>query len=272
MLNTDSNRYNEYGYYICPDVLSHTDVTRFRTLLDDMISKLGADERPEGLSEPHVAADSWQDWLELCRHPAILDAVEQALGPNLVLLMSHLIVKRANDGYQVQWHQDNTYWASVTGTDVTTCWLAIDDSDKENACLQVIPSTHDYTELPMVTADDNNLLTVRVDVDEATAAQAVHVELPAGSMSLHDSYILHGSDANTSSRRRAGFTMRYANAASVQVDVANHGKPVYYVRGDTAYMPEGARDIRLGTSLPEHPGEHVSQNSRRSAASAQVTP
>ena len=50
---------------------------------------------PEYLTEPHPRHACW---LELCRHPRILEAVEQVLGPKLILIMSHLIVKRAGDG------------------------------------------------------------------------------------------------------------------------------------------------------------------------------
>ncbi len=65
----------------------------------------------------------------------MLDAVEQVLGPDLILIMSHLIVKRAGDGLPVAWHQDNTYWYSMQGTDVTTVRLAIDDTDQANGCM-----------------------------------------------------------------------------------------------------------------------------------------
>ena len=65
------------------------------------------DARPEYLTEPHPKHSFW---LELCRHPRVLDVVESVLGPDLILIMSHLIVKRAGDGLPVAWHQDNTYW------------------------------------------------------------------------------------------------------------------------------------------------------------------
>jgi hypothetical protein len=45
--------------------------------------------------------------------------------------------------------------------------------------------------------------------------QAVPLEMKADSLSLHDSYVLHGSEPNTSERRRAPYTMRYANARTV---------------------------------------------------------
>ena len=78
---------------------------------------------------------------------------------------------------------------------------------------------------------------------------AVCLEMKAGSLSVHDSFVLHASEANTSGRRRAAYTMRYANFKTVKVNTAEHWVPVYLVRGEsekTDYI-----DIRPGTKLPE---------------------
>ena len=61
--------------------------------------------------------------------------------------------------------------------------------------------------------------------------------------------MLHGSDANTSGRRRAAYTMRYANARTVQVNTAEHWVPAYLVRGE-ANNPDYI-DIRPSQPLPE---------------------
>ena len=258
--NVDPARYNQEGYCIFTDVLNEDEITAARTELDRLLCDLPqkqlvykdgenkeVDARPEYLTEPHP---KYPFWLELCRHPRILDAVESVLGSDLVLIMSHLIVKRAADGLSVAWHQDNTYWHSVKGTDVTTVWLAIDDTDRANGCMQVIPCTHEgYPELDKVSTGEEDLLGLTVQVTPEMESAAVCLEMPAGSVSLHDSFVLHGSDANTSDRRRAAYTMRYANAKTVAVDTAQHWVPVYLVRGETDntdYI-----DIRPGRNLPE---------------------
>ena len=179
--------------------------------------------RPEYMTEPH-AKDAF--WLELCRHPRVLDCVQSVLGPDLVLIMSHLIVKRAEDGLPVAWHQDNTYWPSVHGTDVGTVWMAIDDTDRANGCMQVIPCTHaGYPDMEKILTDGKDLLGLSVEVTDEMKAAAVALEMSAGSLSIHDSFILHGSEANTSGRRRAAYTMRYANPKTVKVDAQSIGCP-----------------------------------------------
>jgi hypothetical protein len=75
--------------------------------------------------------------------------------------------------------------------------------------------------------------------------------MSAGSLSIHDSFVLHGSDANRSGRRRAAYTMRYANPKTVAVDVAKHWAPVYLVRGEGGENAGQFVDIRDGVSAAQ---------------------
>ena len=258
--NNNSADYPQEGFCLFLNILNTQEIIEARKELDTMLANLPerqivykdgenkeVDARPEYLTEPHPKHTFW---LELCRHPRILDAVEEVLGPDLILIMSHLIVKRAEDGLAVAWHQDNTYWHSVQGTDVTTVWLAIDDTDRANGCMQVIPCSHEgYPELDKVSTGGDDLLGLSVKVTPEMESAAVCLEMNAGSLSVHDSFVLHGSEANTSGRRRAAYTMRYANTKTVQVDTTGHWVPVYVVRGELSnpnYI-----DIRPGQQLPK---------------------
>ena len=258
--NTDPDRYPDEGFCLFRDVLNEEEIMTARTELDAMLASLPERQmvykdgenkevaaRPEYLTEPHPKHPFW---LELCRHPHVLDVVEAILGTDLILIMSHLIVKRAEDGLPVAWHQDNTYWHSVQGTDVGTVWLAIDDTDRANGCMQVIPCTHEgYPEMNKISTDGDDLLGLTVVVTPEMEEAAVCLEMDAGSLSVHDSFVLHGSEANTSGRRRAAYTMRYANAKTVKVNTTDHWVPVYLVRGEADNVDY--IDIRPGQPLPD---------------------
>ncbi|NRA38083.1 MAG: phytanoyl-CoA dioxygenase family protein [Planctomycetes bacterium] len=255
-LNTDSGLYQSEGYCVFEDLLPADIMAGANASLQLMLDHLPEGRRPESLIEPHMLADDWQLWLQLCAHEKVLDAIQACLGcDEIVLLMSHLFVKPAGDGMAVAWHQDNTYWPSVNGTDVGTMWLAMDDVDVENACMNVIPKTHaGFEELAMIPSD-SGVLAVHVDVSAEQEATAVPIELQLGGASVHDSFIIHGSEANLSNRRRSGFTLRYGNAATVEIDLAEHNKPVYYMRGDGSNLKKGYRDFRPGCTLPQDSGE-----------------
>ena len=100
-----------------------------------------------------------------------------------------------------------------------------------------------------VSPGGDDLLGLTVEVTPAMESAAVCLEMDAGSLSLHDSFVLHGSEANTSGRRRAAYTMRYANAKTVTVNTTDHWVPVYLVRGEADNVDY--IDIRPGQPLPD---------------------
>ena len=85
---------------------------------------------------------------------------------------------------------------------------------------------------------------IAVEVTDEMETAAVPLEMTAGSLSIHDSYVVHGSNANTSQRRRAAYTMRYANAKTVTVDTTEHWVPVYLVCGEAGTRHSGYVDRR----------------------------
>lgn len=150
-------------------------------------------------------------WLDqLIRHPGILDAVEDILGPNLLVWGSSFFTKEAHDPGFVSWHQDSTYWG-LDPADIVTAWVALSESTAANGAMRVIPDSHKLDQLAhRDTFAEGNLLSrgqeIAVEVDEAKAHM---LELQPGEMSLHHVRLIHGSDPNPSGQRRIGFAIRY---------------------------------------------------------------
>ena len=261
-LNTDPTRYSAEGYCLFNDVLSADEIGDVRRELDAMIAAMppkqriyledghrDIDSRPEWLTEPH-ASDPF--WLDLCRHSRVLDTIETILGPNIILVMSSLLVKPTSDGMAVRWHQDNPFWYSLEGTDLATAWLAIDDSNATNGAMSVIPESHaGFRTMARTETDGSDLLRLRVDVTEEMEARVVCLEMKAGSLSIHDSFLVHGSEMNTSQRRRGAYNIRYGNPLTLKIDFARHWVPVFLVRGEGGPNGDGFIDIRPGLPLPE---------------------
>jgi chlorinating enzyme len=141
---------------------------------------------------------------------SILDAVESILGPNLLVWGAQWFPKLPHEKAYVSWHQDGTYWG-LHPPSVTTAWIAISESTRENGCMRVVPGTHEHPMLPQrETYATNNMLSrgqeIAVEVDEK---QAVDLVLNPGEMSLHHIAIVHGSGPNTSNNTRIGLAVRY---------------------------------------------------------------
>lgn len=183
-------------------------------------------------------------FVEYCRQPEILDMVEQILGPDFALWNSSFFAKPALDGRATPWHQDGEYWP-IRPLATCTVWLAVDDSTTENGCLRVLKGSHKDRRLRRHNQNDSPDLTLNQELDpsEYDESQAVDIELKAGQMSLHDIYLLHGSEANRSPRPRRGMTMRFmpttsefdrglATELSKKMNITDHAvRPVYLMRG-----------------------------------------
>ena len=175
----------------------------------------------------------------LVRHPKILDAVEDIIGPDILVWNSTFFIKEAKDPSYVGWHQDMVYWG-LTPPESVTAWVAFTDSNIENGAMRVIPGTFE----PLAHIDTfakNNMLSrgqeISVAIDQS---EAVDVVLRAGEASLHDARLAHGSEPNQSSDRRMGFAIRYVPTLVEQIanpKVATRSQPdvAVLVRGVDTY-------------------------------------
>jgi ectoine hydroxylase-related dioxygenase (phytanoyl-CoA dioxygenase family) len=220
------------GYHFPIRALGAEQAGAYRARLESFEAKLGTPVMSTGLrNKPHLAL-TWAD--ELIRHPKILDAVEDILGPNLLVWSSSFFIKEARDPHYISWHQDSTYWG-LSHPDIVTAWLALSVSDRSNGCMRVVPGTHLMDQLPhQDTFAADNLLTrgqeVMVEVDES---KVVDIELQPGEFSLHHVRIVHGSDPNPADFRRIGFAIRYVPAYVKQI--AGPRDSAMLVRGVDSY-------------------------------------
>ena len=199
-------RYRRDGIVFPVDVFSPAEAARNLERLQLAEAALGGRLSGRNGQKPHLLY-TWAD--ALVRHPAILDAVEDLLGPDLLCWGSQFFAKNAGDEAFVSWHQDGTYWG-LSSPDVVTAWVALTPSQPINGNMRVIPGTHHRQVEHEDTFAEANLLSrgqeIRVKVD---ADRAVDVTLAPGQMSLHHVLIFHGSEANRADFRRVGFAIRY---------------------------------------------------------------
>lgn len=231
-----------------------TAAARVRTAYDALEAVEGREKCQIELLDRHL--DQQFVW-DLATSPAVLDVVEAAIGPDIILLATHFFCKypepRPDEDHEpsaspkfVAWHQDVTYWGLEPALAVTA-WYAVDDADAENGCMRVIPGTHLGGIREHGKSDRaGNLLSVNqaVQVSEAEEASAVDAALHAGEISLHHGVLVHGSNPNLSDRRRCGLTMRYVPPYVKQIAVNSQGAAWsgILVRGRDDYHHFGKRN------------------------------
>ncbi len=206
--------YNEQGYVKGMRVFSDEEIEGHRVYFDRLLDKQMRDGG-DSYSLRRLTRFCQPVW-DIVTNPLILDYVEDILGSNIVAWGTQYFCKMPGDGKVVSWHQDASYWP-FTPARTVTLWLAVDDADRENGCMQVLPKTHTLgmLDFDMSGANENSVLPQKIKRAEEYGAPA-YFELKAGEISLHADMLVHGSEINHSNRRRCGLTIRYANSAAVR--------------------------------------------------------
>lgn len=203
-------RFNEKGYVTGLDVYTPAEADANRRFFDDMLAAvLAAKDGRDAYSINGYHLKAGKLW-DIVTEPRILDYVEDILGPDFVAWGTHYFCKMPGDPKSVPWHQDASYWP-LTPSKTVTVWLAIDDSDRDNGAMKVIPGTHTkgHLEFDMAKPGEQVVLGQKVRNAESYGEPA-YIELKAGQISMHADMLVHGSDPNLSTRRRCGLTIRYA--------------------------------------------------------------
>ncbi|HEX6117104.1 MAG TPA: phytanoyl-CoA dioxygenase family protein [Solirubrobacterales bacterium] len=221
-------RYERDGYLSPLDVLGAAEVARFRGEFERLEPRLGPATTPR-----HAQTHLHFRWAyELATHPALLDAVEGVIGPDILVHTTSLFCKQPRDPAFVSWHQDAHNWR-LDEPRLLTAWIALTVSDEENGCLRVVPGSHltrlDHEARPH---KDNMLatgLTVSAQVDEDDVVGFV---LAPGQASFHHADLVHGSNGNRSDGKRIGFAVRFVSP-SVTQERPHHA--VVLARGEDAY-------------------------------------
>ena len=227
----------------------------FRCLAPDktnaMCESLAAFEREEGYSvgSLHFKGHLCFLWSwELTRSAPILDAVEDLIGPDILVFASKFWIKGGGDGSYVSWHQDSAYFG-LEPHQLVAAWVALTDSTPDNGCMRVIPgSHHGAAQTHVETFHDKNLLARGQTIEEVDESTAVDLVLGAGEFSLHQERILHGSLPNRSARQRIGLTLFYI-PASVRSTVGR--RTASLVRGVDDYGHWDADPVPMRDRDPE---------------------
>ena len=197
--------YRRQGYLFPLRALAPDETAPMRASLD-------AFERAEGTSVGalHLKGHLCFRWSwRLARRAAILDAVEDLIGPDILVFASKFWIKRARDGGFVSWHQDSAYFG-LDPHDLVTAWVALTDSTPGNGCMRVIPGSHlAAAQTHVETFDDKNLLARGQAIEGIDETAAVDLVLGAGEFSLHHERTVHGSLPNHGDGPRIGLALFY---------------------------------------------------------------
>ena len=213
------------------------------------------------LLPPHIHMSRINNWhkanrwvYDLSQTQAILDYIEGLIGANFILWGAHCFAKFPGDGTVVPWHQDAQYWPLQPAKTVSV-WLAIYDSDEQNAAMRIVRGSHRYVLEHHMIDKEHYVLNQEVNGEAIKPEEVVSMDLKAGEISLHDNRLLHGSGPNHSDRIRAGQTMRFC-PTEVKCDLSVWPKfESYLVPGVDEYEHNPVGKVPNGYSYPMKTGQ-----------------
>ena len=200
-------QYNRDGYVYPVRAMSEEEISAATNKVETFESEYDCEAQERLVFKAHLPFR----WLnDIVRHPRILDAVEDVLGPNLLCWGTGFFQKNARDPRFVSWHQDSYYYG-LDPSETCTAWLAFTPSNLESGCVRVIPGSHRGNKnLEFVNEPhEDNLLVRGQTIKNVNLDSAVSMQLKPGEFSLHHEAIVHGSDPNNSDHRRIGLSIHY---------------------------------------------------------------
>jgi len=218
--------YHERGATLVPDFLDRAEVSALLDEVEDAIRgntlaehdatrmEMEADQPPDGalVRRLYDPCSHYSGFVALSERDDILDCVEQLVGADIFFESSKLNMKLPRVGSVVEWHQDMAY-GPTTNQGSVALLLYLDNTDRSNGCLQVLPGRHNGGVLDH-SRDGYFQGMVTEEVDESTA---VALEGPAGSLIFLHCMTPHSSIANTSDRPRRTAIWGYRAADSFPV-------------------------------------------------------
>ncbi len=166
---------------------------------------------------------SFDAWFgTLVRTPAVLDAAEVALGPDVQYFQDNIFYKPAAVGGATPWHQDNIWWHSNPPA-MATIWIALDDVDDDNGAVRYVRGSHDRLIEHTLPVQDPQGMTYNVlDPSRVPQDRVVSFAVPAGHAVMHHCLTIHGSPENRSPRPRRAYTVHVMRAGLLSRDEAKN--------------------------------------------------
>lgn len=239
--------FGENGYWIIRGVLTELGLEHMRQECMQAwdAEKEGFDPAKTWLQNSlliniHHKAPSVRDYY--FRGP-LVEIASQLIGPNIKGATSQLTFKMRGNTKPFGWHQDNGY-GELDPYNALTTLTALDDTDRGNGCLWLIPGSHKAGQVRVLQTAEQKSKGTEIVV-EADDGLAIPMEMKAGDVLIFSCWMLHRSDGNyAADRDRRILFLRYADADAVEVYNNRQPRLGKLVKGNTRF--EAVRHFEAG--------------------------
>ena len=204
--------YFEYGYLLLEGMISDTWIASLRAATTGVINesrKISKSDETWDLEPGHSKEhprlrrlsspnDHHPVYWEYASQSVVPDIVSDLVGPNVKFHHSKINFKWADGGEEVKWHQDIGFWPHTNygpctvGTYIYNCGM-------EQGPVGMIPGSHNGELFDQYSDDGEWIGCLRQnDAENLDTSKAVYLDGPAGSLTIHNCRMIHGSKPNNS--------------------------------------------------------------------------
>lgn len=202
--NAQIEAFHSDGFLSPIDLFSEDEALRLRNELEDAEKRWPEAFQGAARNNAHLNLKCLD---EIVHYSALVDIIEDLIGPNILNCGTVLFIKEANDPGFVSWHQDATYMGLEPHSGITA-WVALSNANEQAGCMRMIPGSHGAIRHHDDTFGAQNILTRGQEVADVDESRAVATPLRPGQMSLHNATVIHSSQPNRSNDRRIGFVIQ----------------------------------------------------------------
>jgi ectoine hydroxylase len=217
--------YFDNGYLLVESIVPEEWVERLLSVTGEMVDqsrRLQQSDAIFDLEPGHTADDprlrrltspveQHPTYWEFASQSIIADIAADLVGPNVKFHHSKLNFKWARGGEEVKWHQDITYWPHTNYSPLTIGTYLHDVGDDQGP-LGAIAGSHNG---PLYDQYSEGKWVGCLGADDAEGIDANRVGYlpgPAGSVTVHNCRVIHGSKPNLSDRGRPLLLNVYSSA------------------------------------------------------------
>jgi ectoine hydroxylase-related dioxygenase (phytanoyl-CoA dioxygenase family) len=224
---TDAMReqFVQEGYFILENVISPDHLELLRSEADYAVAKLDARMDAIGTDrldinargKRYFAAMIYKDRPELRRFlfsELMAEICRSTLGHAAYLFWEQYVIKAADPDTSFSWHQDSGY-VHENHEPYLTCWIALDDVNEENGSVYLLPYSRSGIRSYVKHIRDPR---ANDKVCYFGADRGVPVIVPAGSIAVFSSVVIHSSGPNRTDRMRRVYLAQYSKEIIQKAD------------------------------------------------------
>ena len=254
----ERRQYREEGYFVLEGVLPQAEIAMLRqecaramaiverAMDEDGVDTIGLNHRGQRYIVPlqYKKSDRLPSFLF---SPTMAEICRATLGEEAYLFLEQFVVKGAQVGMELGWHQDAGY-LPFDPPAYYTVWITLDDVDEDNGTIYVLPygraGTRGRVEHHLQAGSNDKVGYFGPD-------PGVPVVAPAGSLAILSSTTFHRSGPNRTAHARRAYLAQYSERPIMRPDGAGprHFADPFLAGGEILPQPS-VTELRRAPDMP----------------------